>query len=133
MLSSKEVQEVFDYWDAVVTHDYDTMMSLMKSKRYSDALFFGHMVLEKSLKALVTKKTKEHAPYTHNLIHLHESADIELSDTSIDLLADVNEFNMRARYPEQKLAFYKKCTKSYTEGYIKKISKLHKKLWENLK
>ncbi len=33
----------------------------------------------------------------------------------------ISNFNINARYPDYKQAFYKKCTKEYTEVNIKKI------------
>lgn len=79
------------------------MQGLYKIKRYSDCLFFGHLILEKILKALVVKKTETYAPYTHNLLQLVKLADIALADEDIKLLAQTNEFNMQARYPDDKL------------------------------
>ena len=86
-----------------------------KGKKYSDSLFFGHIVLEKILKALVVKEIKEQALFTHNLVKLEEAAKLDFNKKSIEFLNQINDFNIRARYPEKKLAFYKKCTPKYTE------------------
>lgn len=122
------VKELIAYWRATAEHDYETMLGLFKIKRYSDCLFYGHIVLEKVLKGLVVRETKEQAPYVHNLLRLSEIACLELTDDQIDLLDKVNIFNLRCRYPEDRLQFYKLCTKEYTENYFKKIVKLYKKL-----
>lgn len=84
-------------------------------------MFYGHIVLEKILKAIVVKETKKQAPYTHNLVFLKELANLELDEKEIDLLDRVNQFNMRARYPDAKFEFYKKCNKKFTEFYLKKL------------
>ena len=120
-------KKLVKYWQETAAYDYDTMKSLVKSQRYASSLFFGHIVLEKILKALVVNETKAHAPYTHNLIRLMKTSKISLNEQEINLLNNVNDFNMEARYPEQKLEFYKLCTKKYTENYIEKINKLYKK------
>lgn len=65
-----EIEKLKDYWLKTAKHDYETMMSLFRSKRYPDSLFYGHLVLEKVIKALVVKKTKGHPPPTHNLLVL---------------------------------------------------------------
>jgi len=127
------MNEVVAYWLETSAHDKDTMDTLYENARYSDALFFGHIILEKVLKALVVKKTGEHAPYIHNLLQLHALSGIELDEPEIDLLAEVNDFNIRARYPEQKLEFYQKCTKEFAGPYIDQITSLYKKLWEKSK
>jgi len=40
-------------------------VAMFQTEKYPYALFFGHLAIEKLLKALVVKQTKEHAPYTH--------------------------------------------------------------------
>lgn len=62
-----------------------------------------------------------------------KTSKISLNEQEINLLNNINGFNLEARYPEQKLEFYKLCTKEYTEKYIEKINKLYKKLCQKLK
>jgi len=111
-----------------MAYDYKTMLSLCKSKRYSACLFFGYLVLEKALKALVIEKTKDYAPRIHNLRRLAELARITLSPDELDFLSIVNEFNMAGRYPEEKFDFYKLCNKTYADKFLPKIKKMHKRL-----
>lgn len=51
-----------------------------------------------------------------------------LSLEEIELLGQVNDFNIRARYPDYKLKFYKKATKDYTIKYLSLIKNLFQKL-----
>lgn len=51
-------KEVIEYWKSTAEHDYDTMISLYRSKRYDACLFFGHLILEKILKAHYVKTIK---------------------------------------------------------------------------
>jgi len=51
----------------------------------------------------------------------------------LDLLDDVNDFNIRTRYPEYKLEFYKKCTRKYAKNYLDEIINLYKKLCQETK
>ncbi|OGF21124.1 hypothetical protein A2Y83_02690 [Candidatus Falkowbacteria bacterium RBG_13_39_14] len=67
-----EIKKIVKYWRETAEHDYATMLGLFRIKRYSESFFFGHIILEKILKALVVQKTKEHAPYIHNLSRLAE-------------------------------------------------------------
>ena len=127
-LSKKQSNQLIKYWLTSSDEKIKTMQSLYKTKRYADCLFFGHLTLEKILKALVVKKTRNHAPYIHNLLKLTQIAGTILTDEDIKLLAQVNEFNMQARYPDEKLGFYKICTKSYTDNYYKPITLLYKHL-----
>ncbi len=132
-MKPNEVRKNINYWQKTAAHDYETMTGLFEIKRYSECLFFGHIILEKILKAFVVKKTKEHAPYLHNLSRLAEIAKINLDESELDFLARVNKFNIRARYPDDKLRFYKICTKEYTEKNLIEIKDIYKKLCQTLK
>lgn len=132
-MNSQSIQNIVRYWLKTAKHDYDTMVGLYSIKRYSDCLFYGHIVLEKILKAHVVKATGKQSPYTHDLARLHEIAGLNLSQETVDLLNQVNDFNIRARYPEHKLRFYKTCTASFTRGYFEKINTLYLHLCQLLK
>jgi len=132
-MTEQNVKKIVEYWRKTAEYDYKTMVFLFKGKEYSNSLFFGHIVLEKILKALVVQRTKEQAPYIHDLVRLQEIAKLELSKEEINFLNKINDFNIRARYPEYKLQFYKACTKKYTEDYFYKIIELYKKLCQELK
>ena len=127
-LTPAKIKQLISYWTTTAAHDYDTLLVLFKNKKYSNALFFGHIVLEKILKAHVVKTTNEQAPYTHDLIRLRHLAKLPLVKKEINLLIKVNDFNIRSRYPDFKYNFYKKCTKSYTEKYYKPINELYQKI-----
>ena len=126
-------KKIIEYWQKTAEHEYEVMLYLFKGKKYSESLFFGHIVLEKILKGLVVQKTKEQALYTHDLIKLESIAGLELSKDEMELLDEVTDFNIRARYPEHKLQFYKQCDKEYTKNYFDDIVKLYKKLCQKLK
>ena len=126
-------KKLVEYWRKTAEYDYDTMKSLLKSKRYASSLFFGHIVLEKILKALVANNTKDHAPYTHDLVRLYKLTGLELDESTKIFLEKVNEFNMKARYPEWKLDFYKKSNEKYVRKNIEEIDKIYKSLCQKLK
>lgn len=132
-MNETEILELITYWQKTAERDYDTMQALFETKRYPESLFFGHIILEKILKALVVKETKKHAPYTHDLERLSEFAKLDLSSDELDLLAEMNEFNIRARYPERKLQLYEMCNQKYTKDIINKINHLYKKLCQAVK
>lgn len=124
-----KISEIEKYWFKSAEHDYETMLSLYHSKRFSACLFFGHIVLEKVLKGLVVAKTKKSAPFTHDLLTLAQLLPEELfKEKDFDLLDDVSRFNIRARYPDVKLKFYKQCTAGYTKKYFGAIKLLYQKL-----
>lgn len=122
-----DYKKVAGYWRSTVERDFDTMQKLFTIKKYPESLFFGHIVLEKTLKALVVEAIKDQAPYTHNLLKLAKLSAVSFSEKDMELFEEVNDFNIRARYPEFKLNFFRLCTRAYVSGYIKEISVFYKK------
>lgn len=127
------IKRQVQYWQESAHEDLKTMKALFSSKRYSAALFFGHIVLEKILKALATLETKNEAPKIHNLIRLAELANLELNQDEKDYLSLANDFNIRSRYEDYKKVFYKICTKEYVMENIEKITKIYQNLCQKLK
>ena len=76
MLSQKKVDNLVDYWVGSSQEKHKTMVGLYKIKRYADCLFFGHLILEKILKALTVQATKDIAPRSHNLPYLAQLSGI---------------------------------------------------------
>lgn len=127
-MTEKNIQHIIEYWEKTAARDIETTQALLKTKRYAEALFFGHLALEKILKALVVKETKTHAPYIHDLVRLQALAKLDLPRTTVHILNVVNDFNIRARYPEYKLQFYKRCTRPYTLKYLAHIHAIYRDL-----
>ena len=127
------IDEQIAYWTDGAERDYDTMHALLTSNRYPESLFFGHIILEKMLKAFVVQETREQPPKIHNLVRLEEMSNLHLSEDVKDYLVVVNTFNIRARYDEYKTSFYKMCTKEYTEENFRKITKIYKDLCQRMK
>jgi len=85
-----------------------TSESLFETGKNDWALFLGHLVLEKGLKALYVKKNGNSIPpRIHNLVRLAELSLIELSEERKLFLDRVNDFNIEVRYPDYKNEFYK--------------------------
>jgi len=94
------VEEIVQYWLESAEEDWPVIKHLVESGDYRHALFFGHLYLEKLLKALVVRATESHAPRTHNLLFLAERADLDLSEETSDLLLRVTGKSIDTRYPE---------------------------------
>lgn len=129
-----DVKKVVEYWEKTADLDYKTMLYLFKGKRYASSLFFGHIILEKIFKGLVVQKTEKQAPYIHNLIELAELTKCNLSEEEMKILDRTNKFNIRCRYPDYKLNFYKQYNNlKYSTEKFNEIKKLYKKLCQELK
>jgi HEPN domain-containing protein len=127
-----DVDKICRYWLASSDSDYDAMQNLYRSKNYNWALFLGHIVLEKLIKACHIKNKHTHAPFTHDLRLLANKAELIMPDVMILQLDVITGFNINARYDTFKEDFYRKCTPDYSREWIENIKKIRLWIKENL-
>jgi len=123
----ENTERIINSWISSSDENYDTMLDLYASKRYSWAMFLGHLCIEKLLKAYFIKVNGDHAPLVHNLLRLAELANLNLNDEGRIDLSTLTTFNLNARYDDYKQSFNKKCTKEYADFWIDKIQ--YYQLW----
>ncbi len=68
-----DLEKIIEYYQESAERDREVASQLMGLKRYSYALFFCHLALEKILKSIIVQKTKEAAPYSHDLAKLSDN------------------------------------------------------------
>jgi HEPN domain-containing protein len=129
----ENTKHLIDYWVRGSTEDLEGAREIIhQTSRYASGLFFLHLALEKALKALYCKKMSTHAPYSHNLLGLTEKIGITLTDSDIQILAEINEFNLEARYPDEKYSLQKRATKQFALRYLQKAEALQTWILERL-
>lgn len=116
--------KLIEYWITGSDDDYETMIAMFDSKRFSWALFIGHLMIEKLLKAYYVKVKSDYPPFIHNLLRLAEKAEMSLTDDIKKQLVTITAFNINARYDDYKMSFKKKCTPEFTEEWIDKLKEL---------
>jgi len=116
-----------DYWLKGASENIIDMRSNLKSKRRVAALFFGHLAIEKMLKALCAAK-RTVIPFDHKLLKLAKEAGLVLSQAQEMELGIITSFNISARYDDYKLRFHQLCTPQYTSMWVTKINAWHKYL-----
>jgi len=121
-----EREEKIKYWLTSAENDWVVANHLFEKGDYPYALFFGHLTLEKILKAIFVKKTNESPPLTHRLVFLAEKAGLPASPEQFELLEIVTDFNLEARYPDERFSFFEKCTAEFTKDSISKIEEFRK-------
>jgi HEPN domain-containing protein len=115
-------EEHIQYWIKSAEHDLSTAGTLVEAGKYDWALFLGHLVLEKGLKALFVRRNETIIPpKIHNLVRLAELSDLVLEEERKLFFDRVNDFNIEVRYPDYKNEFYKSCTKEFAENNFKEI------------
>ena len=96
MLNQADINRLVAHWALSAEKDHHTMLNLMESNDYSWAMFLGHIVIEKSLKALIVKHTAQHAPFSHDLLKLANLAGLSLTTDVSDYLDAITLFNINA-------------------------------------
>ena len=123
----ENIDKIVQHWLDSADKNHETMIHLVDSKDYSWALFLGHLVIEKSLKALYVKRLQKHAIFSHDLLRLSKKIDLELSEDFEEWLDEITTFNLNARYDNYKQDFYQLCTKEFADTWLDRIEKI--RLW----
>jgi HEPN domain-containing protein len=109
------------YWQEGAKEDFEVAKQLTASDKMRHGLFFAHLAIEKLLKAKVCQTTNEIAPRIHNLVRLAEITGLDLPETTLNLLAEMNEFNLEGRYP---MPFLGPVSKAEADNYILKTEEV---------
>ncbi len=67
-----------------------------------------------------------------NLVYLSERAGLELQQNNLELLEEISDYNLEARYPDGKFSFLKRCTKGFTSNKLKQIEETRKWLLQQI-
>ncbi len=127
------IEKIIQYWKTEAEDDLQVAEHLIEKQDYSYALFFGHLAVEKILKALYVGHKKAHAPPIHNLLRLAKLIALDLDSRQKDTLIVISSFNIEARYPDIKRAFRSKCTKEYTSEQMSRIKEIFQCLKKMMK
>jgi len=92
------------YWLEMCDYDLSSAKVCLRGKKLLWAAFMCHLVLEKSLKAVIANQTDEMPPKIHNLIKLAKRGNIasDLSESQHNFLEYMNDYQIEARYPDYK-------------------------------
>ena len=100
--------EHIEYWKVSSEKDLPTVELLFDKGHYPQALFFGHLVLEKILKAHWVKDNDDNIPpKTHNLTKLAEQTNLVLGSDDLQFLGKMNVYQLEGRYHDYIFSLYK--------------------------
>jgi len=128
----ENIELIIGYWKESAELNYRTMLNLLKTGDLSWALFMGHLVIEKLLKAHYVRLTGHPAIMTHDLLRLSEKAGLSLPPQFAEWLDEITTFNINTRYDSYKQDFYRLCTKEFTDKWIKRIEEIRVWLTQQL-
>ena len=95
-----DVDKQIAFWRNSAEEDMAVARDLVHRNRIRRGLFFAQLGLEKALKAHVCRVTEDIAPRLHNLVRLSELAELHPQPAQVDILAEMNSFNIEGRYPD---------------------------------
>jgi len=116
-----DVEQIKAYWLTEAQEALQVADHLLEKRDHSYALFFGHLAVEKILKALYVVRRREHAPPIHNLVRLSRVAGLQPDEERVGALVTITAFNIEARYPDLKRAFRKTCTMEFATRHMQLI------------
>lgn len=122
-----DTDEHIAYWLAESDKDLAVMESMMNSGHYTWALFIGHLVLEKILKALYVKTVDIQPPRVHHLLKIARDSQLPLTEKQEQFLLEVTTYNLKGRYPDYKQVFSRKATREFTVNRVEQIKEMQ--LW----
>jgi HEPN domain-containing protein len=100
------LNERIEYWLKLSDYDIETARVMLKGKRYLYVGFMCHQVVEKALKAVISRDCAEGEmpPKIHNLTKLANKAGLyeEMTNEQLLFIDEINPLNIEARYPEYK-------------------------------
>jgi len=119
-----DTERVVTYWLTEAEEAFQVAEHLVEKGDNSYALFFGHLAVEKMLKAIYAQHLHNHAPLIHNLLRLARLSGLEPDEAQTEALLTITAFNIEARYPDLKRAFRAKCTAEFTAQQMTSIQEI---------
>ncbi|HKL34532.1 MAG TPA: HEPN domain-containing protein [Tangfeifania sp.] len=88
------------YWTESADDDIETAEILIEKGKFIHGLFFCHLSIEKIIKALVVKETREIPPKSHDIFYLAEKANVTIPEDSQVISQILMKYQLEGRYPE---------------------------------
>ncbi len=129
----KTKEEHINYWLEQANDDWEAVNTLLNGRKYLQALFFAHPVIEKYCKAVWVKNNEKNIqPKTHNLIFILSQTPVKLTDQQSEFLLTLNRFQLEGRYPEYITKIRSLCDENFTKEIINKTNEMRKWLAKKL-
>jgi HEPN domain-containing protein len=121
------------YWQNQVRADFDCANVLRQAEHNAQALFWAHLCVEKSLKALWVKNNTENTPpFIHNLLRLAMATNEDFSETQLEYFNEMNLFQIKGRYPDYAESLEEIITNEICDEYLTKTNLILQCLQEKL-
>jgi HEPN domain-containing protein len=123
LIEVMDIEKQIKYWLSSAESDLTVSEHLFDAGDYHWCLYIAHLVIEKALKAYYCYSRNDLPPRTHDLLKLAKLSNLNMTQYQKELFLRINDFNIEARYPDQKFSFYKTATKDFTYKNLNHIKK----------
>ena len=120
------------YWLQESDKDCSVMTSLLDNGHFTWALFVGHLVIEKLLKAIYVQNIDSEVPRIHHLLKIARDAGLEMTVDQENFLLEVTTYNIKGRYPDYKKQFARKANRDFTHQKVGQIKEMRRWLKNKL-
>jgi HEPN domain-containing protein len=130
-MSMPTLKQNVDYWRKGSAEAMRTMRTLLSKKNSTYAMFFGHLALEKILKAVCAVRRipiPTAGAKGHDLVYIAGKCGLVLTAQQIIELTTIKAFNIEARYDDYKQRFHALCTPQYVKTWVAVITSWYKDL-----
>lgn len=127
-------EEKVHYWLDIAAYDIETAEAMYQTGRWLYVAFMCHQVIEKTLKAYWCATQPEDPPYTHSHKRLADGCGLYamMSEEQKDFLNTITNYNIEARYPEDKEALSRMLTPQTCRAIIDETKQLQQWIKEKL-
>ena len=130
-MSAPTVKQHVDHWLKGSAEAMKTMRTLLNKNNRIYAMFFGHLAIEKMLKAVCAVR-RTPIPTAgakgHDLVYIAGKCGLILTPQQIIELTTIKAFNIEARYDDYNQRFHALCTPQYVKTWTAVITAWYKYL-----
>lgn len=119
-------EEQVQYWLDIADYDLDTAEAMHQTARWLYVAFMCHQVIEKTLKAYWCSSQLSDPPYTHSHQRLAYGSGLydQMDDNQRDFLDIITNYNIEARYPEDKESLSRTLSPQFCRQIIDETKQL---------
>ena len=127
-------EEKIAYWLDIADYDLETAEAMFKTQRWLYVAFMCHQVIEKTIKAYWSLQRDDNPPYIHNHMRLADGCGLyeQMSEEQKTFLEIITNYNIAARYPEDKAELARALTPEVCKELIDNTKALQQWIKERL-
>ena len=127
-------EEKVRYWLDIADYDLDTAEAMHQTGRWLYFAFMCHQVIEKTIKAYWCGTQPEDPPYTHSHKRLADGCGLyeQMDDEQRDFINTIINYNIEARYPEDKDELSRTLTDDFCRQMIEETKQLQQWIKDKL-